>query len=269
MLNRVRRFFAPPIFEDPEKTRLARILNGFGWTVIVTMLILIINRIGTKTWAGGSTSYTFSLAVFVILVMQAIIRIGYVHFAGRFAVTFIWLTLTYQALQSNGLWDAALIAHLAIILLAALMLGWREGAIVGAFSLFAIWYFAYRHHLGLHEFNLEPPLNYARDLTAVFLVTSILIYYLVYNLNRSLTESNVELKERLRAEQKLQLQADYLTALHETTLGLVNRLELNPLLESIIARASDLLDTEHVALDLVLPDGSALRQEIGLGKFAN
>src|SRR5690606_32160709 len=117
-----------------------------------------------------------------------------------------------------------LIAHLAIILLAALMLGWREGLIVGIFSIMTIWYTAYRHQLGLHEFTLDPPFHYARDLTAVFLVTSILIYYLVYSMNRSLRESNVELKERLRVEEKLQRQADYLNALHEMTLGLLNRL---------------------------------------------
>src|SRR5690606_12565521 len=145
-----------------------------------------------------------------ISVMQVLIRMGYVRFAGRFVVTLIWLVLTYQALQADGLWDASLIAHLAIILLAALMLGWREGLIVGIFSIMTIWYTAYRHQLGLHEFTLDPPFHYARDLTAVFLVTSILIYYLVYSMNRSLRESNVELKERLRVEEKLQRQADYL-----------------------------------------------------------
>lgn len=267
MFAKVSHFFAAPIFEDPEKTRLARILNGFGWTVIAIMLILIMNRISTNTWIGGTASFTFPLIVLIISVMQVLIRMGYVRFAGRFVVTLIWLVLTYQALQADGLWDASLIAHLAIILLAALMLGWREGLIVGIFSIMTIWYTAYRHQLGLHEFTLDPPFHYARDLTAVFLVTSILIYYLVYSMNRSLRESNVELKERLRVEEKLQRQADYLNALHEMTLGLVNRLELNPLLESIIARASDLLKTEEVALHLVLPDESALRQEMGNGLF--
>ncbi|MBL8049796.1 MAG: GAF domain-containing protein [Anaerolineales bacterium] len=269
MLSKVRRFFAPPIFEDPDKTRLARILNGFGWAVIVIMLVLIVNRISTKAWAGGSASYTFPFVVFIILIMQFIIRMGYVRFAGRFAVTLIWITMTYQAAQADGLWDVALISHLAVILLAALMLGWREGVIVGVFSLITIWYFAYQHHIGSHEFNLDPPLNYARDLTAVFVITSVLIYYLVFIMNRSLTESNVELKERLRAEAKLQLQADYLTALHATTLGLVNRLELSPLLESLLARASQLMNTEHVAIDMILDDESMLRQALGFGIFAD
>lgn len=268
MLTKVRRFFAPPIFDDPEKTRLARILNTFGWIVIAIMFTLILHRIIINAWLSSSSVYTFPLIIIVILIMQVIVRTGYVRFAGRFAIIFIWLTLTYQASQSDGLWDVALIAHLAIVLLAALMLGWYEGLFVGICSLSAVWYFAYQHHIGLREFQVNEPLHYARDLTAVFLVTSVLIYYLVYSMNRSLAETKVELKERLRAEEKLQLQADYLTALHEMTLGLVNRLELNPLLESIITRASGLLKTEEVALHLVLPDESAMKQEIGRGLFA-
>lgn len=268
MPNRVGRFFAPPIFEDPEKTRLARILNTFGWVVIAIMSALIVNRVFTQTWVGGSSSYTFPLVIVVMLIMQFIIRIGYVRFAGRFAVTLVWFTMTYQAAQADGLWDVALIAHLAIILLAALMLGWREGVIVGVCSVIVIWYFAYQHHIEAHDFLLDPPFNYARDLTAVFIVTSVLIYYLVYIMNRSLNESNVELKERLRAESKLQRQADYLTALHETTLGLVNRLEIEPLFELILTRTRQLLNTPHVAIDMILPDESNLCQEQGFGIFA-
>lgn len=267
MIAKLRRFFASPIFEEPENTRLARILNGFGWIAISILCLLIVNRLVTKTWFGYSASFTFPLVILILFAMQLMVRLGYVKFAGRFAVMCVWLAMTYQASRADGLWDAALIAHLAIVLLAALMLGWREGLVVGAFSLAAIWYFAYQHHLGAYVFKIDPPFHYARDLTAVFIVTCVLIYYIVYQLNLSLQESNLELQERLRAEEKLQRQAEYLNALHETTLGLLNRLELNPLLESIISRASDLLYTEEVALHLVLPDGSALQQEIGNGLF--
>ncbi|NJN79268.1 MAG: GAF domain-containing protein, partial [Anaerolineales bacterium] len=201
--------------------------------------------------------------------MQILVRLGHVRFAGGFAILLIWMTMTYQAYQADGLWDAALLSHLAIIILAALMIGWREGIVVGIGSLIVIWYFAYQQNLGLREFNVDIPFRYARDLTAVFVITSILVYYLVYHMNRSLIESQVELRERLRAEEKLQLQAQYLTALHETTLGLVNRLELNPLLKSILDHVSELLDTPDIAIDFLLPDESALKQELGKGIYAD
>lgn len=56
-----------------------------------------------------------------------------------------------------------------------------------------------------------------------------------------------------------------MNALHETTLGIINRLELRPLLESILTRACELVDTKHALIELVVPDGSALRLELGLG----
>lgn len=68
--------------------------------------------------------------------------------------------------------------------------------------------------------------------------------------------------------QALQKQNDYLLALHETTLALINHLELRDLLESILQRACLLSDTQHGFIDLVLPDKSAIQQEFGIGNFA-
>lgn len=268
MRNFLLRFFAPPIFQDPEKTRLARILSYSGWVTVLIATFVYISRTISQSSVIDTSRFTILFIIFTLSIMQWILRKGYVHFAGRFTILLIWIAMTYQAYQADGLWDAALLSYLAIIILSAVLLGWREGVFVGGCSLIVIWVFAYQEYTGLRTLDLNPPFIYARDLSAVFIITCILIYYLVYNVNRSLTDAKIELQERLRAEEKLQLQARYLTALHETTLGLVNRLELNPLLELIILRASELLNTENVALDLILPDGSALRQEIGHGKFS-
>jgi PAS domain S-box-containing protein len=268
MLSRVLQFFAPPIFEDPEKTRIARILNLSAWITIFVIFSLIILRLFTNEFQTDPARYILILVIVVGLLTQVLLRKGYVYFAGGFAIVFCWLATTYQAYQGNGLRDIALLAHISIIIIAALVLGWKQGVMVGALSLSAIWFFAFQENTHTRIAHVAPPFFYARDLSSIFIVTSILVYYLIYYLNLSLSAVQVELQERLKVEEKLQLQAQYLTALHETTLGLLNRLELNPLLESIISRASDLLNTSHVALDLVTPDGSALQQEIGLGKFS-
>ena len=175
--------------------------------------------------------------------------------------------MTYQAWESDGLRDVTIIAYIVVLLLSSLLLGWRVSLFTGLISVAAIWGFALRESSGLIPLHTDAPLNYARDLTAVFLIVGAFIYLLINGWQRTVQASRVELTERLRAEEKLQTQARYLTALHETTLGLVNRLELNPLLESILAQASELLETPHVCLDLLLPDESALRQELGYGHF--
>lgn len=267
MLDRFRRLFAAPIFPDEEKTRNSKIINAFGWVVIFVLLVLYISRWVSGEWLSYSSRYIFPILILIVFMSLFTLRRGYVRGAGIFLVIFIWLGLTYQASQSNGLRDVATISYLAIILLAGLLLGWREGLLTGIFSLAMLWYFGFQEQQGIYQFRMDPPLSFARDLTAVFIATGFLVYLLIHNLNRSLTDARLELKERLRVDEKLQIQTQYLTALHETALGLVNRLELNPLLVSILERVSVLLDTPHVGIDLLTPDESALRQELGKGIF--
>jgi PAS domain S-box-containing protein len=74
-----------------------------------------------------------------------------------------------------------------------------------------------------------------------------------------------ELAERRRMEEKLRQQNEYLAALHETTLGLINRLELTDLLEAIITRAGALVGTSHGSIYLVEPGEAQMVRKVGIG----
>lgn len=78
----------------------------------------------------------------------------------------------------------------------------------------------------------------------------------------------LDITERKWAEERLQQQNAYLGALHDTTLGLISRLDLNELLEALIARAGQLLGTSHGFIFLVDPDGEELEQKVGTGVFS-
>jgi PAS domain S-box-containing protein len=265
MPNRLRRLFASPIFADEEKTRVAQILNGFLWSAIGILLILIIFR--AVAWAeNGYVTLLVLPGIVMILAMGLImIRWGYIRGASMFLVSALWTALTYQTSQSDGVRDAAVIAYIVIIMFSSLLLGWRFAFVVGGLSVAAIWCFAIIEKQGMRVFRLDNPIGYAQDLSAVIILIGILIYLLITSWSRTLQTARLELQERLRAEEKLQRQADYLATMNEIALGLLNRLELRPLLEAILARACDLLKTGHGLIDLVLPDGSALRQDVGQG----
>ncbi|MCX6028511.1 MAG: GAF domain-containing protein [Chloroflexi bacterium] len=64
--------------------------------------------------------------------------------------------------------------------------------------------------------------------------------------------------ERQQAEDALRQQNAYLAALHDTALGLMNRLELADLLQAIVGRATRLMDASFGWLYLVDPPGSQL-----------
>jgi serine phosphatase RsbU (regulator of sigma subunit)/HAMP domain-containing protein len=80
--------------------------------------------------------------------------------------------------------------------------------------------------------------------------------------------------ERRRKKQKkiaktLHRQNVYLGALHDTTLGLIRRLDLTELLSDLITRAGRLLDTPHGYIYLVDSTGSVLERHLGVGAFSN
>ncbi len=57
----------------------------------------------------------------------------------------------------------------------------------------------------------------------------------------------------------------YLAALHETTVGLISRLDVNELLEALITRAGQLLHAPHGFIYLLEPDQAELACKVGVG----
>jgi PAS domain S-box-containing protein len=268
MLNWLRDLVSPPIFDDEEKTRISQFMNAFSWIAIGVVVFLIVSR--NSFWVDSTSIPTYVLfyVIVVLLATQFLVRRGYVFASSILAITNLWMAMTLLSWFADGLHDVAVNSYFVIILLASLLLGWKAAAIFGVSSVIMVWIFAFMEKEGLRPVRTDDPLSYARDLTGVFFLVGTLTYLLIHGWSRTLRSAKTDLNERLRAEKKLQEQADYLTVLHETALSLLNRSELKPLLESILARACDLLNTPHGLIELVLPDETALRQEVGRGHLA-
>lgn len=65
----------------------------------------------------------------------------------------------------------------------------------------------------------------------------------------------------------LRRENEYLKALHETSLGLIDRLDKEELLEAILQRAARLTGTEHGYIYLLDPDGQTMQMRVGMGFF--
>ncbi len=82
----------------------------------------------------------------------------------------------------------------------------------------------------------------------------------------NLTEDlQLEISERKLAEEIIQRQNNFLLALQKTTLELLSELDLNTLLENIVTRAAQLMDTSAGFLDLYDPDLGELLPRVGIG----
>jgi PAS domain S-box-containing protein len=73
---------------------------------------------------------------------------------------------------------------------------------------------------------------------------------------------------RLRGDiSALRCQNEHLSALHETSLGLIDRLDKEELLEAILQRAALLTGTAHGYIYLLEADASAMQMRVGMGFF--
>ena len=75
-------------------------------------------------------------------------------------------------------------------------------------------------------------------------------------------------KKQKRIAKTLRRQNSYLGALHDTTLGLIRRLDLNELLSDLISRAGRLLETPHGFIYLLDTTGSVLENNLGIGAYS-
>jgi ammonium transporter len=78
-----------------------------------------------------------------------------------------------------------------------------------------------------------------------------------------------DITELVERENELRWQKEHLSALHQTTLALMRRLDFAELVELLIRQAGKLLSTEDGFLYLVEPDGRHMRVNVGLGVFEN
>ena len=76
-----------------------------------------------------------------------------------------------------------------------------------------------------------------------------------------------DITEQKRVEETLRRQNEYLAVLHETTLGLVSRLNLDDLLQGLITRTAQLFGTPNGFIDLVDAAKGELERKVGTGIF--
>jgi PAS domain S-box-containing protein len=108
----------------------------------------------------------------------------------------------------------------------------------------------------------DPLLRISRPLIimlVIFVGTAVLLLYL---------RASSDIRQRRRLAAALARQNLYLSALHQTTVGIINRLEMSDLLETVLDRAVSMTGTEHGYIYLLTPDGSSMEMRHARGFFA-
>ncbi len=250
----IKRIFTPPVFEDDEKNRIARLLNVILWAVIGLLTGLVLYKLIVQGESLTSRSGIANITLILLMVgLGVVIRSGYVKTASIILIVVSWLNLTYQAWFSGGLRDAAFIAYIVVILLANLLLGWQAGLVVAGVSIAAGWVLAYAETAGFLAVNIDPPYEISSEMTVIFGLAAIILALTTAGLNSALKRARRS--EQSLTESNRELQA-LSTSLEEQVMARTQRLK-------IVAGLSERLSAQLHLHELLVEVVRSLKESFG------
>jgi len=187
MLNYFRKFFTPPVFEDEDKTRIARYFNAITLSASIALAAIVFLRVSSGATLLDSINSILLVLIGLMLGARYLMAKGLVKLASHIVVGLSWVGLAYLAWEADGIRDSTYYALIVIILMASLLLGTKVMVVYTIGSiLLGIW-FANLELSGIIQFSREDsPINLARDLSFIIALVGIFIYLVNSSLNSAL-----------------------------------------------------------------------------------
>lgn len=270
-MDSFRKFFAAPNFpEDEDKTRAATLLNTIGWSILFFVAIVLLVRTILRNDVNLSeVNWILSAVIVAIASILYVSNRGHVRTASFLLVITIWGGLSYVAWVADGIRDVAFFAYSLPILIAGLLVGWRSAAVVTGFSVLSGWALAYAESVQWFQPTLDTPINFARDMTAVFALIGVLIYLMITSLqnalrrsrrvadelstsNRALDELQTSLQQQVEERiSELRKRATQLEAVSSVARTIASVQDINTLLPAISKLVSQQFGFYHVGIFLL------------------
>ena len=199
--------FSPPVFEDEEKSRIARILGIILWAIIAVVGALIITWLvtGQSNELGAYAFLANGVIIAVSMGLLLLIHRGHVKPAGLIFVIFLWTNISFQAFTSDGVRGSAAIIYMTIMVLAGLLVSWKSSVVFAVLSIIFIWILAHAEMIGFTTFQLDSPYMVALEATGMFILAAIFLTLTTTGLSTALLRarrSEQSLKDSNRALQK-------------------------------------------------------------------
>jgi GAF domain-containing protein len=277
MLTILKKIFAPPLFEDEDKTRTAAQLNVILWAVILLLAGLTIFRFATGAPLFDQVNIILVALLGMAIISQVIVRQGFVKTASFIFITSSWVLLVYLARNASGIKDTAFVGTIIAILLAGLLLDFRVSIGLTVATILAGWWLATLESQGVLIPESAPALEIARDITVIFSLVAVLSVVTVTGLRNALNRAresadelkkgNEELQEfQTQLEQRvtertteletislaMQKRADQLATVSNISKAIASVQEIDALLDSVTSIISDRFGYYHTGI--FLPD---------------
>lgn len=227
MINFIRNIFSPPTFDgDDEKSRIAVYLNVLLFASIILLTGVRISEYLSTPEARTENFITnpITILIGVMALLLFVMRMGFVREASFTLLIATWAALSFQARNSGGVYDAAFIGTVVVVLLAGLLLGSRASLFFTVLAILTGWGLAYFQIDNTFTAKIDVPLNVARDSTVIFILVSLISYLTISGLRSALKHSNANETELLKSNQQLQaLRASLEKRVEERTFELQKR----------------------------------------------
>lgn len=132
MLKRIRQTFAPPVFEDEEKTRIASLLNSILWTIILigSLYTVSVPIILGQFFSAGLTGTIVIAGVIAYMLMNR----GFVRAASIILLIVFNVILILSIYISDGTLGASYFSLILTTVIAGVLLGGRGAYIVAGIN---------------------------------------------------------------------------------------------------------------------------------------
>lgn len=211
---------------------------------------------------GGIFLAIFGLLMFLLHIGK--VRAAAVIFSLSSVVGMFFAALAFGGVRGSSYFGIVVGIILMSIFLRgrAVIAGTSVSILLGGFLALAEikgFYQPHLVHLGPYEMWLGSSI--------IFIMSAATVAVAARAARRLVAKEYEEVQERRKAEVALREQTRYLSALHDTTLAIVRRLDLIPLLHSILSYAETLGQTTHGYVDLFIPNVEGIVQQVGHGVF--
>ncbi len=197
------RIFAPPTFKDDYNGVIAKFLNAILVTLITVVSLLLLYRLLTGGFLIKSPELILLSVIVINFMLLIYMRKGYVFQASIMLVFAMWAVMTYQSWIADGVYDLAVVSYIIIILMTSVLTNWRLTVILTLMSILSVWGMSIFHNNSIAVPHVDVPTGIARDLTVIYILAFLLIFYLVDTLRTSMQKTDREFQERIRTEQSL------------------------------------------------------------------
>jgi putative methionine-R-sulfoxide reductase with GAF domain len=204
MMNKLRLFFAPPTFEDQEKTRIAAILNRVLYSLIVMLILLnlifTIQSLVSQQALPDPIVSVIAISIFIVLIF--LMRLGFVTQVSLVLSFVISGVLTFALFRSEALMSPTTTGYFVAIIVAGLLSGGWSALVVALFNIVCLGILNYLATQG--SMQIEPfPENALITLGVLFSMSALLLGLASRSIRDALEKARQNELAQLKANQEL------------------------------------------------------------------